>query len=95
VWEVVRNKGFTPREAQVVAVGEVFTAEGKLRLKVAGINQTYDLVTEPQAQELTEEIKKHSDRAVVLEGTVPPPKDKAGPTLIRVKSVKPVEEEEN
>lgn len=89
ILEVVRNNAFTPEEAKVEALGEVVVSGAALQLKLRGTNQIYALVADPHARDLMDEIKKFAGKVILIEGAIPPPKDKKVPTVIRVKSFKP------
>ena len=82
---VVRDKAFTPKEARILAHGDVVTdrAGGKLKLKVSGTNEVYDLTG------AAAEVKRSAGRTVLVEGVIPAPKDKSYERVIEVKSVRP------
>lgn len=82
ILERVRNNGFTPREARVTALGEVIYLGGKLQLKIA--DQNYEIET--QAVGTSEELMERAGATLLVEGVIPPSKDKKPVLLIRVKS---------
>ena len=84
VVQKVRDNAFTPKEARVSVHGELFSAGGKLRLKVLGINDVYDLVPGLNTAELTKNVGK----VVLVEGVVPTSKDKTPVRTLDVKSYK-------
>ena len=80
--ERVKNNGFTPKEAEVTALGEVLYTGGKLQLRIAG--QNYEIET--QAVEKSEELKTRAGETLLVEGVIPPSKDRKPAMLIRLKS---------
>ena len=80
--KVVRDKAFTPKEARVSIQGEL--VPGKPQLRVSGTDDVYDLSGAAAA-----ELPKSTAKAVILEGVIPAPKDKAYLKAIEVKSFKP------
>jgi hypothetical protein len=80
--KVVRDKAFTPKEARVSVQGEL--VPGKPQLRVSGTNEVYDL-SGPALQELV----KSGSKAVLIEGVIPAPKDKAYLKQMEVRSFKP------
>ncbi len=87
----VEDNGFTPKEATVVARGQVVSAGGKQQLRLLGTNETYELSVDRQAGKLGEEIKSQAGKTVMVEGVAPPahpPKGKAE-RVIQVKAIRP------
>ena len=80
--KVVRDKAFTPKEARVSVRGELVA--GKPQLRVSGTNDVYEL-----SGAVAGELTKSTGKAVLVEGVIPAPKDKAYPKAIEVRSFKP------
>ena len=80
--KVVRDKAFTPKEARVLARGEVISMGTKLQLKVSGTNEVYDLTG------AAAELKTNAGKTVLVEGVIPAPKDNTYQKTIEVKSVR-------
>src|SRR6185436_4078245 len=64
----VRDNGFHPKEAAVVARGEIVSAGDKFQLNIAGPNQMYSLAASPGQ---LVKLKSVIGQAVLVEGTVP------------------------
>ncbi len=84
----VRDNAFTPKEAKVTVRGEVLWIGGKLRLKVLGINQTYDLVLPASSAGSGNELGKQAGKVIAIEGVIPAPEGRTAPTVIQVKAWK-------
>lgn len=82
----VRDNAFHPKEARVSVRGELLSTGGKLRLKVSGTNDVYELVPEPQVNVV--ELKKDLGKTVLIQGVVPAPKDKTPVRTMQLKSYK-------
>jgi len=84
VWESVQSNGFTPKEARIVALGEVMATAGKLQFKVLGVDQVYDLIVDPRAGTGGEDIENQVGKPLLIDGVIPPPQDKEGPRVIHL-----------
>ncbi len=49
VRKAIEDNAFTPKDAQVVAVGELVPQDGKLQFKVAGTNESFPVASIPHA----------------------------------------------
>jgi copper chaperone CopZ len=78
----IHDNGFTPKEAKVTVRGELLSVGGKLRLRVLGIGQTYDLVL-PSSPPGGGELGRQAGKAITVEGVIPAPEGRAPPTVIR------------
>ena len=84
----IRDNGFTPKEAKVTVRGEVLSIGGKLRLKVLGIDQTYDLVSSPTSPGSGAELGKQAGKVIAIEGVIPAREGRTFPTVIQVSAWK-------
>ncbi len=87
VRERVRNNGFTPREAAVTAVIEPALDNGRLRLKVSGTADLYDVKT--ASDDMERLLRAGSGRSFVIEATIPFEKDANATPVLQVTSAKP------
>jgi copper chaperone CopZ len=89
IHDVVRDKGFTPKQAKVVVHGDVTVAGGKLRFKVSGTDQVYDLQIDPKVGLSASEVQKRGDKILILEGVIPAPASGQGKfiRLIQIKTL--------
>lgn len=84
LWEAVRKNGFTPKETRILVRGTV--AEGKL--VVSGTGQTFLLSPSAKAPTALVEVKQQSGKAVTVEGTLTPSKDRAAQIPLQVEKLK-------
>ncbi len=73
LYEVVTSKGFTPKEAKVAVLGEIMVPGGKLRLKVYGTAQFYDLQIDSAAGPDAAQVQKQAGKTWLIEGVIPAP----------------------
>ena len=77
----VRDNAFTPKEAKVTARGELLLGGGRLRLKLVGIDQIYDLTVDSTQGA---ELGKLAGNVISIEGIIPAPEGKSAPAVIQV-----------
>lgn len=82
--DAIRERGFSPREAEVRVAGQVEMAEGAPALHVPGSARLYRLVA---AAEALERLRAAQGRTVVLAGNVPRSEDGEDPATIHVIAV--------
>lgn len=88
VTQVVKDKGFTPREARVVARGELAEAGGKLQFGLLNTNQVFDLAFGPQAAKTSADARMNLGKPLLVEGIIPPPTGKT-PSLLQLQNFRP------
>ena len=76
---LVENNGFTPKEARVALRGELALIDGKLQLKVTGLDLSYELEADPKAAKTEAELNQQVGKTLLLEGRIPPPAGKKAP----------------
>ncbi len=89
--EAVERNGFSPKDANVTALGQVVSVGGKLQFKVLGVDQTYDLLVDSAARQISEEVKRETGKTVIIEGVIPaphPPRNAKAPLVIHLKAVR-------
>ena len=77
----VEQGGFTPREAVVEVAARVLVQDGRLRLRVPGADEIYDLPSPGESA-----FERDIGKAVLIEGRIPVPKQGETP---RIEDVKP------
>ncbi len=82
----VTDNGFTPKEASVTVLGEVISVNGRLQLKVTGVDETFDLSVDLKAPKAEGELKKQVGKTLFVEGVVAPPKGKKTSSNLEVVS---------
>jgi hypothetical protein len=88
VRDLVEQGGFTPREARVVARGTIVGTGERLRLRLTGTGEMYDLLTDDAR--VRDRLGGMTGRRAIVEGTVPPRRDddgKLGDPAIQVQTV--------
>jgi hypothetical protein len=81
----VRENGFHPKEAAIIARGEIVSDGEKPQLKVVGPNRVYSLAAPPEQMA---QLKKAIGKAVSVEGIVPAASEKSISLTIQLKSFK-------
>lgn len=84
----VEQNGFTPREARVSARVEVLERDGRLRVKVAGTDESYDLTAATTAG-IVDQLRSRAGRTAAIEGTIPVPEDPETPPAMEITKVLP------
>lgn len=87
VRERVRNNGFTPREAAVTAVAEPVLTDDRLRLKISGTDDVYDVRTTSEGLERL--LRAGGGQSFVIKATIPFEKDANTTPVLQVTSAKP------
>lgn len=88
VRERVRSNGFTPREASFTANMESVLAGDRLRLKISGTDEVFDVSATSQSLETL--LRAGSGRSFVVEGKIPFQNDANATPVVQVTSAKPV-----
>lgn len=86
--KAIENNGFTPKEARVTTQAQLVSTNGKLQLKVTGIERIYAVVVAPKAQTSQKELQAAVGKTVVVEGIIQPPKDKKVPENFQAIEIK-------
>lgn len=81
----VRENGFHPKEAAIMARGEIVSDGDTPKLNILGPNQMYSIAA--TAEQLLQ-LKSLTGKSVSLEGTVPAGTEKSIPHTIQLKSFK-------
>lgn len=85
-WISAKANGFVAKETMVVVRGEVIGPDGKVQLRVPGIERPYELTGQLEA------VRKLQGQTVELEGTMTPGKTPTTPVPIQVRTVRPAPE---
>lgn len=67
--KAVGEKGFTPKEAYVVAIGTIYMANNVVYAKISGGNDVLKLKTDPHSK--LPLLQEFLSNVVVLQGTIP------------------------
>src|SRR5882724_1533605 len=83
LWEAVRKNGFTPKETNVVAVGE-FVSAGK-QLKVNGTNEVFEVNGDAK---VLDEATRAIGKTATVEGILLPGKDVKVAVVLGLKTIR-------
>lgn len=72
VRKAIKDDAFTPKEARVVAVGELIPAGSGIRFKVAGTNEVFPVESTPHAS-----WQKQTGNPLLVNGLISEPADRA------------------
>jgi hypothetical protein len=84
----VRRNGFTPREAVVTARADVLLEGDRVRLRISGTDEIYDVRT--TSGSLEQRLRSGAGQTFVVSGTIPFEKDTTAAPVLQVTDVKPV-----
>ncbi len=80
----IRDNAFTPKDAKVTVRGELLRTGGRLRLKVLGIDQTYELNPPAAPVGSGGDLGKQEGKVIEIEGVIPAPDGNTAPGVIQV-----------
>ena len=82
LWELIHEKGYTPKATTVLVRGDLANVQGRLQLKVSGTSETLVLVADSKSAIAYGEAQKKLGQTVIVQGVMVPAKDlKAGVPL--------------
>ena len=87
-WQVLHEKGYTPKTTTVSARGELVGGPGRLQLKVSGTKDTLDLTRDPKNAAAYNAAAEKAGQTVVIQGVMVPGKDLKAPVPLQVGQVK-------
>jgi copper chaperone CopZ len=88
VWELIHNKGYTPKTTTVSVRGELVSVQGRLQLKISGTKDTLPLVADPNnSQAYTEAVSK-TGQTVTIQGLMVPGKDLKSPVPLQINELR-------
>jgi copper chaperone CopZ len=88
LWELLHQKGYTPKATNVLVRGDLVNFEGRLQLKVSGTKQTLELVSDPKNAGAYGDVSKKLGQTVVIQGVMVPAKDFRALVPLQVSQVK-------
>jgi copper chaperone CopZ len=74
-WQVLHQKGYTPKTTIVFVRGELAGGPGRLQLKVSGTRDTVDLTRDPKNAAAYDAAAEKAGQTVVIQGFMAPGKD--------------------
>src|SRR5438067_914212 len=88
LWQLFREKGYTPKETALSARGNLANLQGHLQLTVSGTNQVLSLVGDPKNAAALSAASGKTGQTVVVRGVMLPGKDLKAPVPLQVSQVK-------
>jgi copper chaperone CopZ len=88
LWQLLHEKGYTPKTTAVTVRGEIAGAPGGLQLKVSGTKDTLTLVADPKNAAAYADAAKKLGQTVAIDGVMVPGKDLKAATPLQVGQVK-------
>jgi copper chaperone CopZ len=75
LWQLLHQKGYTPKTTTVSVRGELANEQGRFQLKVSGTNEILTLASDPKKPGAYSELPKKLGQNVTIEGVMEPGKD--------------------
>jgi copper chaperone CopZ len=88
LWQLIQEKGYTPKATTVAVRGDLAIVEGRLQLKVSGTTETIALVADPNNASAYGESSKKLGQTVIVQGVMMPAKDLKAIVPLQVSQVK-------
>lgn len=88
LWQLIHEKGYTPKATTVTVRGDLANVQGRLQLKVSGTNEVLALVADPKNATSYGEAQNKLGQTVVAHGVMMPTKDLKAPVPLQVSQVK-------
>ena len=88
LWQLLHEKGYTPKTTAVTVRGELVEVQGHLQLKVSGTKDTLPLVADARNGAAYGEAQKRLGQTVVMQGVMVPGKDLRAAVPLQVNQVK-------
>ena len=74
-WQLLHEKGYTPKTTAVSVQGGLAGGPGRLQLKVSGTKEIFDLASDPKNAAPYNDAAKRVGQSVILQGVMLPGKD--------------------
>lgn len=88
LWQLLHDKGYTPKATTVSVRGELAETQGHPVLKVTGTKDTLMLAADPKNSAPYSEASEKSRQSVTVEGVMVPGKDLKSATPLQVQQVR-------
>ena len=88
LWQLIHEKGYTPKATTVSVRGDLANIQGRLQLKVSGTNETLALVSDSKNASAYGEAQKKLGQTVIIKGVMAPAKDLKAPVPFQISQVK-------
>ncbi len=87
-WQLLHEKGYTPKTTTVFVRGELVGGPGRLQLKVSGTKDTLDLAPDPKNSAAYKVAAEKTGQTVSVQGVMVPGKDLKALVPLHVTQVK-------
>jgi copper chaperone CopZ len=87
-WQLLHEKGYTPKATEVSVRGGLFGEPGHLQLNVSGTRDVLNLTPDPKNAAAYNEAAKKVGQSVVIQGVMTPDKDLKVLVPLQVNQVK-------
>jgi copper chaperone CopZ len=88
LWQLLHEKGYTPKTTAVSVRGELENVQGRLLLKVSGTKDILALVADPKNSAAYNEAQEKPGQTVTVQGMMVPGKDLKASVPLQVGQVK-------
>jgi hypothetical protein len=87
-WQLLHEKGYTPKTTEVSVRGELAGRPGRLQLKVSGTKDVLDLAADPKNAGAYNDAAKRVGQSTIIQGVMVPGKDLKALVPLQVSQVK-------
>ncbi len=87
-WQLLHEKGYTPKATAVSVRGELAGGAGRLQLKVSGTKDVLDLAPDPKNAAAYSDAARKIGQSVIIQGVMTPSKDLKALVPLQVGQVK-------
>jgi copper chaperone CopZ len=87
-WQLLHEKGYTPKATVVSVRGELSGAAGRLQLKISGTKDVLDLAADPKSASAYSDAGRRVGQVAVVQGVMTPGKDLKALVPLQVSQVK-------
>jgi copper chaperone CopZ len=88
LWEVIHEKGYTPKATVVSVRGDLANVQGRVQLKVSGTKDIVPLVADPKNLRAYGEVAQKLGQTVMIRGVMTPGKHFKSTVPLQVGEVK-------
>jgi len=89
LWNLLHEKGYTPKTTVVVVKGVAENVAGTARLKVTGTNDVLVLSADPKAAAAFMDVRTRTGQTIQVQGTMEPGKNLKAAVPLQVRQVRP------
>jgi copper chaperone CopZ len=75
LWQLLHEKGYTPKTTAISARGSLKNENGRLQLAVSGTKDVLDLIVDPKSPSAFSDAGKKAGQMVEIQGVLIPGKD--------------------